>query len=184
MFLASDTVQGYRKGLSLRRNAQDFAWAQRSFNVNAKRHITLHKITYQYIYIYNLLQQIEITLIKKLKLAFCQNSLFVLLLSRSQIYILNINNKASPVMAMKLGLEMKDGNVLAVHLGLSERKYQSIFDKKRLLAEGIIILKWPLKKQWQDSCGLRWRRVANSYKLYNKVYGSIKGGEHSEQLNG
>jgi len=44
-------------------------------------------------------------------------------------------------MAMKLGLEMKDGNVLAVHLGLSERKYQSIFDKKRLLAEGIIILK-------------------------------------------
>lgn len=49
-------------------------------------------------------------------------------------------------MAMKLDLKMKDENILAAHLGLSERKCQSIFDKK-LLADRKIILKWPLKKQ-------------------------------------
>jgi hypothetical protein len=85
-------------------------------------------------------------LIRKAKLAFCQNNLFALPPSRNQFYIFNIKNKTSPVMAMKLDLKMKDENILAAHLGLSERKCQSIFDKK-LLADRKIILKWPLKKQ-------------------------------------
>jgi hypothetical protein len=33
-------------------------------------------------------------------------------------------------MVMKLDVKMKDENILVAHLGLSERKYQSIFDKK------------------------------------------------------
>jgi len=49
-------------------------------------------------------------------------------------------------MAMKLDLKM-DEIILAAHLGLSERKCQSIFDKKEMLADGTLILKWPLKKQ-------------------------------------
>jgi len=49
-------------------------------------------------------------------------------------------------MATKLDLKM-DEIILAAHLGLSERKCQSIFDKKKLFANGIVILKWPLKKQ-------------------------------------
>jgi len=49
LFLASNTVQGYKKSPSLRPSTQDFAGAERAFNVNAKRQITLHTIKYQYI---------------------------------------------------------------------------------------------------------------------------------------
>jgi hypothetical protein len=39
---------------------------------------------------------------------------------------------------------MKDENILAAHKGLSERKCQRIF-KKKLLTDGIIILKQPIQ---------------------------------------
>jgi hypothetical protein len=50
-------------------------------------------------------------------------------------------------MAMKLDLKMEDENILIAHFDLIERKYQIIFDQKKPLADGIIILKWPLKNQ-------------------------------------
>ena len=48
-------------------------------------------------------------------------------------------------MAIKLDLNIKEENILTVHLDLCERKSQSLF--KKLLTDGIIILKWPIKKQ-------------------------------------
>lgn len=35
-------------------------------------------------------------------------------------------------MAMKLDHKIKDKNILAAYFGLIERKYQSIFDKKKM----------------------------------------------------
>lgn len=89
-------------------------------------------------------------------------------------------------MAIKLGLKMDENTcVLAAHLGLSERKCQSTFDEKKTVGRWNNNIKMaPKETEWQNSCGLRWRPVANSYKHCNKVYGSIQGGEHADQLNG